>query len=538
VEQFVGLMLDKSKGLVLGNQTELVSLWVNFVSTFETFITNGKDITSAINTASSGYCYTNKLNMVAGAWYVLTINLTLNSGTAPLVSTGNNGTSNNLGSLLNTQTINGSNSIKFRYNGDSNDYLWFFNGAPCNWSATIELKQWVQGNHAFQTNSAKRPKLAARYNLLTYSEEFDNGAWVKTQSSVSDNTVTAPNGTLTGDTFLDANGASYAEIKQIIAASASSGNSFTASVDAAQGTRRYVYVSLGSSAIFGTDAFAIFDLQAGTVKSVGATATASISNSGNGWYRCTVNATATGSGQPTMFVYHTNAAGTSILYTGTGTGSIYLWGADLRPADQATGLIGPTYQRVAAATVYDTAGFLPYLAFDGLSWSMSTNSIDFSAGDKVTAWAGVRKLSDAAPAIISELSANYNLNNGSFLFTVSDPSTSVVAGTLEGLSRNIATFVDAAAPLTEVLSWYIDRALSSDEVVFISKNGVSQSITRTFNDNTTGNFGNYPLFIGARNNASIFFTGWLTSLIVRGAQSTQSQIEATEAWVNGKTGAY
>jgi hypothetical protein len=54
----------------------------------------------------------------------------------------------------------------------------------------------------------------------------------------------------------------------------------------------------------------------------------------------------------------------------------------------------------------------------------------------------------------------------------------------------------------------------------------------------SGNFGNYPLFIGARNNAGLFFTGWLTSLIIRGAQSTQSQIEATEAWVNSRTGAY
>jgi hypothetical protein len=67
-------------------------------------------------------------------------------------------------------------------------------------------------------------------------------------------------------------------------------------------------------------------------------------------------------------------------------------------------------------------------------------------------------------------------------------------------------------------------------------NGVQAATTGA--SQGSGNFGNYPLFIGARDNASFFFNGWLTSLIVRGAQSTQSQIEATEAWVNSRTGAY
>jgi hypothetical protein len=54
----------------------------------------------------------------------------------------------------------------------------------------------------------------------------------------------------------------------------------------------------------------------------------------------------------------------------------------------------------------------------------------------------------------------------------------------------------------------------------------------------TGNFGNYPLYIGRRNNATLPLNGNLYSLIIRGAQSTASQISSTESWVNGKTGAY
>ena len=39
----------------------------------------------------------------------------------------------------------------------------------------------------------------ARTNLLTYSEQFDNAAWVKSNSTVTANAGAAPNGTATAD---------------------------------------------------------------------------------------------------------------------------------------------------------------------------------------------------------------------------------------------------------------------------------------------------------------------------------------------------
>jgi hypothetical protein len=76
----------------------------------------------------------------------------------------------------------------------------------------------------------------------------------------------------------------------------------------------------------------------------------------------------------------------------------------------------------------------------------------------------------------------------------------------------------------------------SGDICVLRSNGVQVASSTT--DQGAGNYGNHPLFIGARDNTSLFFNGWLTSLIIRGAQSTQSQIEATEAWVNQRTGAY
>jgi hypothetical protein len=264
---------------------------------------------------------------------------------------------------------------------------------------------------------------------------------------------------------------------------------------------------------------------------------ASISAAGNGWYRCSYkNNTIYGS----FFIlnFGTTAAQTipGTSYVGGGE-YVYIWGADLRPASQATGLIGPTYQRVVDAATYDAVGFLPYLQFDGLSWSMGTGSIDFTATDKMTVWAGVRKLSDAA-GIIAELSATA-ANAGTFNVAANGIAANTYFFGANGSALGYYSPQIYTSPITNVLSSAYDIGASSlaDEIK-PRINGVLNQTNPTSPNVGTGNFGNYPLFIGARDNANLFFQGWLTSLIVRGAQSTQGQIEATESWVNGKTGAY
>lgn len=54
----------------------------------------------------------------------------------------------------------------------------------------------------------------------------------------------------------------------------------------------------------------------------------------------------------------------------------------------------------------------------------------------------------------------------------------------------------------------------------------------------TGNYGSYPLYLFARNAASLFLTGRLYALIVRGAATDAGTLTQAEAWVNTKTRAY
>jgi hypothetical protein len=190
---------------------------------------------------------------------------------------------------------------------------------------------------------------------------------------------------------------------------------------------------------------------------------------------------------------------------------------------------------VVDAATYDTAGFLPYLAFDGLDDSMSTNSIDFTATDKMTVWAGVRKLSDAAVGQLVELSTAVSGIGiaGAFSMPASDGGATWVAAVRGSGSATTATATSLSAPITTVNTSVMDLAPATGDVQ-LRVNGTLRNTSTT--DTGGGNFGNYPLFIGARNNASLFFNGWMYSLTVRGAQSSASEISAMESWVAGKTG--
>jgi len=208
--------------------------------------------------------------------------------------------------------------------------------------------------------------------------------------------------------------------------------------------------------------------------------------------------------------------------------------ADLRVTNDA--LNQPAYQRVGAASDYDTNGFLPYLAFDGNDDSMSTSAIDFSGTDKMTVFAGVRKLSDANVAILTELSADQNTNAGSFYMTA--PDSTGASGDFAFKSRGGSNYVGAAisavilAPSTRVVTGVGDIPGDLDT---IRTNGTAVSISA---EHGIGNFGNYPLFIGARNNASLFFNGRIYSLTVVGRAVNSGELAAMEAYVNQKTAAY
>jgi hypothetical protein len=150
--------------------------------------------------------------------------------------------------------------------------------------------------------------------------------------------------------------------------------------------------------------------------------------------------------------------------------------------------------------------------------------------DKMTVFAGVRTLG-SLQAVLTELSSDTPSFNGAW--NVQAPLTGL--GAYRFVTKGTAAVaIDTAAitpPNTQVLT--ATSNISGDSAV-TRLNGVQAA--QSTSDQGAGNFGNYPLFIGARNSASLFFSGNLYSLIVRGAQSNTGQISSTETWVASRTG--
>lgn len=184
-----------------------------------------------------------------------------------------------------------------------------------------------------------------RTNSVLYSEQFDNAAWAKSGSTVTANTIIAPDGTVAGDSLVEDSGSSGHRIAQTYV-----GNStvlYTASFYAKLSGRSWARVLIDDNS--GNSADAYFNLAAGVIGTTAASGTATAVSSqiqavGNGWYRCTVTCvpSAINSGNVRAYISGTTGNGTS-SYTGTnGLTSIFIWGAQLEAGAFATSYIPTT----------------------------------------------------------------------------------------------------------------------------------------------------------------------------------------------------
>lgn len=210
------------------------------------------------------------------------------------------------------------------------------------------------------------------WNLVEYSEQFDNGVWSKYQSSVIANTTTAPNGTLTADSLIENFATDIHITFQIVTISA---GVTTISVYAKANTRNHIvlYSYDNVSQFYFSN---IFDLSNGTTTG----ANQSIENVGNGWYRCSFTFTTTVSGAHYTYVALSN--GTNINYAGNGSGGVYIWGAQLNIGSTAKPYF-PTTDRlnVPRLTYQNGGGGCPSLLLEKQSTNIALYSEQFDNAD-------------------------------------------------------------------------------------------------------------------------------------------------------------
>lgn len=205
----------------------------------------------------------------------------------------------------------------------------------------------------------------SRTNLLLRSEEFDNASWTKNASTITANTIVAPDGTLTGDKLVENTASASHDVTQTISAAAVS----TLTVFAKKGERNHVYLMvLGTS---GRRAAASFNLDSGTVRTtytnVYTLNSTDIEPIGNDWFRCAITFTPDGTAA-TVARYGADDGTTAIndsgvVYTGDGFSGIFIWGAQLE-----AGAFPTSYIKTVASQVTRSADSASMTGANFSSW--------------------------------------------------------------------------------------------------------------------------------------------------------------------------
>lgn len=215
-----------------------------------------------------------------------------------------------------------------------------------------------------------------------------------------------------------------------------------------------------------------------------------------------------------------DSAGTTAISAGQGMGRVLDKSGRGNHATQST---------TASKAIWQPG----YAGFDGVDDFLVTPSINFTGTDKMTVVAGVTKLSDAAAGMIAELSAA-TANPGMFMLVSHDVVGREWSSAARGstpMTYSLGAWDATPAPDTAVIAITHDIA---GDLSRLRRNGV------VGNDGTgdkgTGNFGNYPLYIGRRGGVSVPFNGRIYRLLIIGRTLTAGELALAERWAAQPTG--
>jgi hypothetical protein len=349
-----------------------------------------------------------------------------------------------------------------------------------------------RGNHATQTTSTKRPVLSARYNLLTKTEDFSSADWNKDGCTVTAQGLGVFNlVAIAGSTFTLFNYVALNNVSTVLNFEVKS-----------NGTGNNKFRLVISDYLFSNDYVAT-----------------------DNWVTYSVAGP-----------HSNNSFANGIIHASVNSAcDVLIRFPDMRTVN--SGVNTPVYQRVNTATDYDTVGFKPYLKFDGIDDALSTGSINFTATDKVTVFAGARDITGTTNQML--FCFGTYATTGTFTLFSRDTHN----GRSNFLNSGTAV-VQAHMSLLQAASYTTPKTIVYSAIGDISGNITTlrlqgSDIVKSTANLGSGNYSSASLHIGTRDGGTAYyFNGNIYSLIVRGAQSTTLQITNTETYVNGKTGAY
>jgi hypothetical protein len=182
----------------------------------------------------------------------------------------------------------------------------------------------------------------AEENLLLRSQEFDNAYWGKTRSTVTANTDTAPDGTATADSFLQESGQTLSGVL-VSASNSYTANIFVVSVFAKPNGKDFIRLAFLDATAGNVLRDCYFNVSTGTIGTASNGAVGSIVASTNGYYRCSIAYTFSGSGTFNCRFFIADSDNSTVVVD---SGGLYIWGAQLEQRSAVTAYTPTTTQPI------------------------------------------------------------------------------------------------------------------------------------------------------------------------------------------------
>lgn len=217
-----------------------------------------------------------------------------------------------------------------------------------------------------------------RTNATIRSEEFEDAAWTKFNTTATSNQAVSPDGTADADLLSETTANAVHSLYLASPSSVTSGTAYTASVFLKKGTGStapdwiifgFLFGGFGSARI-------AFNVSTGAVGSTAGSITTQVTQFANGWWRLAVTASATATAawgsMVLSFSNNTNTTSTP-TYVGQTTSDVFVWGAQFEAGAFATSYIPTTTAAVirSADLCSITGG-----AFSGF-WNASEGTLVF-----------------------------------------------------------------------------------------------------------------------------------------------------------------
>lgn len=182
-------------------------------------------------------------------------------------------------------------------------------------------------------------------NNVQYSQDFGNAYWIKNNSSIVSNTVTAPDGTTTADQLIEdsSTGTGHNFNRPNTNLPILYTNGVGVSCYVKSNTRSSFLLGWGSGAAT-INTRAIFNLSTGVITSTnpyGLTMVTELLDVGNGWYRAKFHLATLYPMNRGFFLGLVDSSG-NYVYDGDGTSGIYIWGAQLELDEPTVSTYLPT----------------------------------------------------------------------------------------------------------------------------------------------------------------------------------------------------